>query len=185
MKWSTKENERLASLYKSGMTNVDIGQEMGVTTKAVERQIAKIRTEYGLVGRPRKYSSKTEARLAVNRQARERYVHRPKKQNKRTDHPNYSMWQQAKHRAKEQGVPFDLELDDIVIPELCPLLEIPLIKGKGTWSDNSPTLDKIIPSEGYVRGNIQVISFRANRIKMNASIEELELIARNLRKYIS
>ncbi len=41
-----------------------------------------------------------------------------------------------------------------------------------------PTLDRIIPSRGYVRGNIAVISFRANFLKRDATLDELRKIIR-------
>jgi hypothetical protein len=43
------------------------------------------------------------------------------------------------------------------------------------------TIDKIDPKKGYVKGNVWIISFRANRIKYDASLEELALITKNLR----
>lgn len=45
--------------------------------------------------------------------------------------------------------------------------------GKGGVKDNSPSLDKIVPSKGYVVGNIQVISYKANRLKGDCSLEDL------------
>ena len=85
----------------------------------------------------------------------------------------------ARYRAKRDGIPFDLTLEDIVIPEVCPVLGIPLHHNtsRGT-SDNSPTLDKIIPELGYVRGNIAVMSAKANRIKSNASLADLAAVTR-------
>lgn len=85
----------------------------------------------------------------------------------------------AKRRALKAGVPFRITEGDITIPTLCPILGIPLAHN---WharypSDNSPTLDRIDPVMGYVLGNIQVISARANRIKSDASPEELARIA--------
>lgn len=49
--------------------------------------------------------------------------------------------------------------------------------GEGVRNDASPSLDKIIPSLGYVPGNVLVISWRANRIKCDATANELMLIA--------
>ena len=95
------------------------------------------------------------------------------------------MFHSAKMRAKKEGLPFNLVLSDIVIPELCPVLGIPLISnlGKSTGKGqtglpnfNAPTLDRIVPSLGYVRGNISVISWRANHIKTDATLEELQAI---------
>lgn len=87
--------------------------------------------------------------------------------------PKTYMLNRAKRRAKEQGVPFSISESDIVIPERCPLLGLELVFSKGASSDNSPSLDKIVPSEGYVAGNIQVISHKANAMKSNASLESL------------
>lgn len=92
------------------------------------------------------------------------------------------MWGSAKRRAKEKGVPFDIEVGDIVVPEVCPVLGIPLIKGSGRPEANSPSLDRIIPEKGYVRDNIEVISHKANTIKSNATVEELEKVAAYYKK---
>lgn len=68
---------------------------------------------------------------------------------------------------------FDITVDDIEIPDVCPVLGIPLFVSSGTLSRNSPTLDRINSSKGYTRDNIKVISHRANTIKSNASAEEI------------
>jgi hypothetical protein len=86
------------------------------------------------------------------------------------------LFMKARGRAKDQGVPFDITVEDIVIPDLCPVLSIPLVRGKGGWAEGSPTLDKIIPSLGYVPGNIAVMSWRANRLKQDGTLEELRAI---------
>jgi hypothetical protein len=80
----------------------------------------------------------------------------------------------AKNRAKTQGVPFNLAESDISIPEMCPILGIPLYIAKGKPCANSPSLDKIIPELGYVQGNSAIISYKANRIKCDATFEEIE-----------
>jgi hypothetical protein len=53
---------------------------------------------------------------------------------------------------------------------------------RGRATDNSPTLDRIIPSLGYVRGNVKVISMRANVLKHNASLDELKKLVAWLEK---
>lgn len=83
----------------------------------------------------------------------------------------------AKHRAKILDVPFDLTVEDIVIPNSCPCLGIILVRGVKRTHDASPTLDRLDPLGGYTRGNVWVISFRANAIKRNASPQELTDIA--------
>ena len=86
----------------------------------------------------------------------------------------------AKARAKKKGIPFDITIEDFILPEKCPLLEIPLTVGYGSSQENSYSLDKIIPDLGYVKGNVWVISNKANMIKNNASLEELKLLVKNL-----
>ncbi len=89
------------------------------------------------------------------------------------------MLKNARRRAKDCGVPFSITEADCIVPAVCPILGIPLFRGKGQngFSDNSPSLDRIIPELGYVPGNVCVISYRANRIKSDASRAELHAIA--------
>ena len=91
----------------------------------------------------------------------------------------------AKARAAKAGVPFALTPDDITIPKLCPVLRIALHVGLTKASDNSPSLDRVLPALGYVPGNILVISNRANRIKNNATIPELRAVADFFERHVS
>lgn len=82
----------------------------------------------------------------------------------------------ARRRAQEHGLPFDLTEADIEVPTHCPVLGIPLVVNAGRSRADSPTLDRIIQSRGYVRGNVIVVSHRANTIKNDATLEELERV---------
>lgn len=86
------------------------------------------------------------------------------------------LFKNAKRRAKEKGLEFSLTYDDIKIPERCPILNIPLFSADGYAKDNSPSIDRIDSTKGYVPGNVMIISFRANTLKNDASIEELKLV---------
>jgi hypothetical protein len=88
----------------------------------------------------------------------------------------------AKDRAKRNGIPFNITHKDIQIPHCCPFLGIKIFPGVGKMTDNSPTLDRIQPDLGYTKGNVLVISNRANRLKNNATLEELELIVAGLKR---
>jgi hypothetical protein len=88
----------------------------------------------------------------------------------------------AKARAKERGVPFDLDVKDLLpLPIVCPVLGIRLTFNGGRMKRNSPSLDRMKPELGYVRGNVRVISQRANGLKSDATSEELEAVSRYVR----
>lgn len=99
--------------------------------------------------------------------------HRQRISKWRKGNQNKAIHLSAKSRAKRNGIKFDLEFSDIVIPEFCPVLGIKLKQRDGKLADNSPSLDRIIPELGYVKGNVLVVSNKANRIKNNATVDEL------------
>ena len=83
----------------------------------------------------------------------------------------------ARKRASKHGIPFSLKQKDIRIPSVCPILGIPLERGKGKMQESSPTIDRIVPEKGYVPENIAIVSLRANQIKSHGTAEEHRLIA--------
>lgn len=90
---------------------------------------------------------------------------------------------EIRHRAKERNLEFNIEVSDIIVPEICPVLNIPIILGKGRNNPNAPSIDRIDNSKGYTKNNIRVISLRANHIKNNATVEELEKILKYMKEY--
>lgn len=82
----------------------------------------------------------------------------------------------AKQRAKNNDIEFSITINDILMPEKCPVLNIDLKTGSRKMHNNSPSLDRVNPKLGYTKDNIRVISWRANRLKSDSSPEELELI---------
>lgn len=112
-----------------------------------------------------------------------RYVKLYQKKNKRKiektlakrkrKHPNWFLLCWAKQRAKKLGVPFNLIASDIVVPKRCPVFGFILKPGK-RGNSTSPSVDRFKPSRGYVKGNIAVISRRANLLKNDATLLELK-----------
>jgi hypothetical protein len=98
---------------------------------------------------------------------------------------------QARYRAKKKGIEFNLELSDVVIPKVCPVLKIPLTAGSSSGGPRgcSPSLDRIDNTKGYIKGNVQVMSHKANTMKHCADNNELILFAnwikRTYRKVIN
>lgn len=101
----------------------------------------------------------------------------------RASHPKFSLVQAARKRSRESDIPCTIQETDFEIPDVCPVLGLPLVKGVGVMSELSPSLDKVIPALGYVPGNVRVISMRANRIKSDATVEELERILAYVRNH--
>lgn len=89
----------------------------------------------------------------------------------------------ARQRASRDGLDFDLEVSDILIPDTCPVLGIELKRSEGRQgpTDNSPTLDRIHPKIGYIKGNVIVISGLANRIKSSANYRQILSVGRWLK----
>jgi hypothetical protein len=88
--------------------------------------------------------------------------------------------------ARAKGIIFSLTIDDVSMPDFCPVLGIPLEFREKGKRDNSPSVDRIVPSKGYVPGNVAVISFLANRLKSNCTDPAVfEAIARYLRERVA
>ena len=87
--------------------------------------------------------------------------------------PARIMLQSAKVRAKRFGLECAIKQSDITTPTHCPVLGIPLFVSKGKLNPNSPSLDRINNDLGYVPGNVQVISYKANAMKNDATKEQL------------
>lgn len=89
----------------------------------------------------------------------------------------------AKSRARMFKHEFNITVDDIDIPEICPYLNIPLtITVKGPRQIGNASLDRIDNKKGYIKGNIQIISDLANRVKYTLSVQELITFANNVIK---
>lgn len=120
--------------------------------------------------RKRHYKSNPEYYKAKRQQMREKELEK-------------SILSRIKYRAKKNNIPFNLTLEDIVIPDRCPVLNIPLVTNHGHsgYFVDSPSVDRIDPKLGYTKGNIRIISNRANLLKNDATVEELELVLKDLR----
>lgn len=96
----------------------------------------------------------------------------------RTDYARKA-YDRARDRAKKRGEPFTITITDLPpIPIHCPALGIELSTTNNVTAANSVSLDCIAVGKGYVLGNIQWLSYKANSMKRDASQEELESFAK-------
>lgn len=102
----------------------------------------------------------------------------------RKNNPKQTLLDSARDRARTYGYLCTITKDDITIPEFCPLLGIKLVLGRGVGGakPSSPSLDRIKPYLGYVPGNVWVISYKANMIKNDATLDDLRRLVDNLAK---
>lgn len=120
-----------------------------------------------------KDGKQAKCRACINTWMREHY---------RKD-PVWSMLRRAKTRAKKDGFDFDLTAEDLSpLPLTCPILGVTLRISEVTQDACAYSLDRIDNSKGYVRGNVAVMSYKANRLKNDGSAEEHEAIAAWMRK---
>ena len=78
-------------------------------------------------------------------------------------------------------IPFDIDQSDIVFPDKCPVLGITMSRYDGSFG-SSPSIDRVDPDKGYVKGNICVISSRANKLKSNGTIAEIRAVLKYMEK---
>ena len=86
----------------------------------------------------------------------------------------------SKQRAKNKDRDHSITVEDIkaIYPSdgCCPIFGMKLEFNNAGFRENSPSIDRIDSTKGYTPNNIQIISWKANRIKGYASVEELEML---------
>ena len=101
-------------------------------------------------------------------------------QQRRQETPELYLLGGARQRAKAKDFEFSITLVDVTIPDTCPVLGIELEMGNED-RDTSPSIDRIDNNKGYTPDNVRIISYRANRLKSNATPEELEAVIKYMR----
>ncbi len=124
---------------------------------------------------PASYKAGSKKYYEANKQS---YVDRKKRDTSTPRGFIVKMLSQARCRAREDNLIFDLAFGDIIIPTTCPVLGIDLfVGGTRQQKDHSPSLDRIDSSKGYTKDNTIVVSWRANKLKSNATPQELQMLA--------
>ena len=102
----------------------------------------------------------------------------------KTNDPVRKMWYRAKSRANQKNIEFNISIEEVVIPEICPILGIKLqcYSGSPGGRHESPSLDRIDNNKGYIKGNIRVISHLANQMKSSSNEENMIQFAKWISK---
>lgn len=104
-------------------------------------------------------------------QNKEQHHQRAKKHHR--ENLERQLWRSAKFRAEKSELEFDIEISDVVIPAVCPILQTPFVIG----TMSAASIDRIDNTKGYIKGNIQVVSRRANTMKGDCDLDQLKLFA--------
>ena len=97
--------------------------------------------------------------------------------------PAEHMLRRAFARARRHGLEFSLSVDDLLpLPVVCPVFGVPLRISDGQQDPWAYSLDRIENSKGYVKGNVAVMSYKANRLKNDGTADDHETIAAWMRK---
>lgn len=144
----------------------------------------KRRKELGKLPRGKhKRKIRTEEEINISKENRKVWERQWKSEYSKTK-PEKRLLYAAKKRAKNKGLDFNLVESDILIPEYCPYLGIKLVvsRPRGDSRRDIASLDRIDNTKGYIQGNVEVISWLANTMKSNATIENLVSFAKEILK---
>jgi uncharacterized protein YlaI len=131
-------------------------------------------------GQDKNYFKKLQ--LSVSDEFRD-HINTQKRENSRKNHIS-TMLSNAKQRAERKGLEFSLVKEDIIIPELCPILKVPFVTGTKDNYDFTPTIDRINNSKGYTPDNIHIITNKANTMKNSADFAMLHNFANYIKETI-
>lgn len=90
---------------------------------------------------------------------------------KRVEHPEQYVLGRIRRSAKFKEKEFNLTIEDIVIPNKCPFLGMPLTFNFGAPREDSISVDRRDNNKGYIKGNVQIMSHKANAIKNQLTLE--------------
>ena len=150
------------------------------------------RLEYQREYYKRRYHEDPIYREKIKARGRQGHKNNPERNRKQSakwikDNPVKSILMRTKQRARLKGWEFDLTENDITIPEYCPVLgmKLEIHHGNKKHEDNSVSVDRINSTKGYVKNNIIIVSQKANQIKSDATVDELNAVARFYSKLIN
>lgn len=126
---------------------------------------------------PEKYRAKEREAYYRNHEKSIKELSKRYYKRKKEDYFLYYIYNK-KGYCRKNNLIWDLDKEYLasIWTDVCPVFGVPLVKRTEEFSDNTAELDRIVPSLGYIKGNVRWISRRANRLKSDATIDELKKI---------
>lgn len=151
-----------------GKTMTDLSKHYGVSRQRMKQVVDKYFPNW-----------KSECGYAVQRRekAEQHFIRWGNKDNSELYKSQLKKFRSKKYNTERIGKEWNISFGDIVWNTHCPILGMELDYFNDFRAENSPSFDQVFPGEGYVKGNVQIISYRANRIKNDGSAEEHMKIA--------
>ena len=91
---------------------------------------------------------------------------------------------QLKYRAKKQGLECSLTIEELesLWTDVCPIFNTQILFQSTRGDNNIGEIDRIDNSKGYTIDNCSIISRRANRLKSNMTVAEIEQLLKYMKK---
>jgi hypothetical protein len=150
------------------------------------RKCSQCKEEKSLEDFPKVYSKNVDgSETSGGRRANCRNCENKRRKNTYDNNPISRMLMNAKSRSRQYKIPFNITIEDVPIPKICPILKVPLVLGKANNYEFAPSIDRIDSKKGYIKGNVKVVSALANRMKSNATKEQCLIFAKNIKNYFN
>lgn len=177
--WKTEYKELKNLLVIENYTLAKAAEKYGVTKQrilqVIERYLPELdRTMYGA---SKSLKDRQEGRLQAIRARFNRDSYQDLSDLQKAHSRAFT---RKKQNAKATGWEWTVGMVDMDWPSHCPIFGMELDWFAESRQENSPSFDRIDSNKGYVQGNVQVISWRANRIKNDGTADEHRKIAEYL-----
>lgn len=167
VKWED-EIQNLTEMVTHGETLQSIGDHYKVSRERIRQVLRQFSIPNGTSARKKNREASWYRKIG-NKLQDHYYVKRQKFSNKKAN-------------AKRVGQDFTIQFGDLEWPSHCPILGLEIDYFADGRQENSPSIDRIDPTKGYIPGNVAVVSWRANRIKNDGTLEEHQKIVNYLSK---
>lgn len=173
--WNTETLAALEELLTSGNTLVEVAKTFTCTRQNISLVIKKYlphltKKDFGAA---KKKSLSKESRL---KEIRELYGRETFRWDNDLEKAHSDFFRRKRQNCKNKKWIWEIAYEDLTYPKHCPILGIEIDWFAEKASENSPSIDRLDSTKGYVKSNVAVMSWRANRIKNDGTLQEHQRI---------